>query len=176
MNQIAVQVDEMLLAGAETSATFILWALYMLGREPETQKRVHDELDEQYKGNEADNTNDPEKDKTCNSIKLASIKKNCPFTMAAFMEAIRFTCPLTLPFPRRAEDNVEFENFLIPKDSLILQNMWAGNHDPRIWKNPNSFDPSNFFDESSKQVINADNFIPFSVGMHSAKSLKSSNF
>ena len=157
----------MLLAGTETSAMSILWPLYLLGRNAPIQEKVHAELDEKIKVRGTENPNETGQATLSPPLSSSEIKKNLPFTSASFYEAIRFSTPVTLPFPRRAEVDVELENFLIPKDSFILQNLWGANHDSRLWKNPNSFDPSNFLDENTKQLINLENSIPYSVGVFS---------
>lgn len=164
MKEIAVQLDELLLAGAETTATSIIWALYLLGRHPHIQKKIQAEINNipdtyMYTGkNEASYLNQ------VNSPSQISYR-DLPYTFASLYDAIRFGSPVAIPFPRRAHKDVSLGEYWIQKDSIIIQNLWAANHDQRVWQYPNIFEPRNFYDDQTGKLINLDNFLPYSVGM-----------
>ncbi|KAL2232592.1 UNVERIFIED_CONTAM: Ferruginol synthase [Sesamum indicum] len=45
---------------------------------------------------------------------------------------------------RKDGDDLEIKNYVIPKNAVILINIWAIGRDPRIWPNPDSFEPERF--------------------------------
>ncbi|KPM03882.1 cytochrome P450-like protein 10 [Sarcoptes scabiei] len=55
----------------------------------------------------------------------------------------------------------------IPKDTLVLVNIWAVHHDSKIWDNPSKFNPYRFLTEDGKTLIDHEGFIPFSLGKRS---------
>lgn len=52
--------------------------------------------------------------------------------------------------------------YLIPKDTHVLPNLYAIHMDPKLWDDPDKFDPSRFL--KNGKVTRPDYFIPFSVG------------
>jgi hypothetical protein len=50
------------------------------------------------------------------------------------------------------------------QDTIIFANILHVHFDPKYWKNPDDFDPTRFYDESSKTFKTDDHLIPFSVG------------
>ena len=53
-----------------------------------------------------------------------------------------------VPFliPRKAEEDVEFCGYIIPKDSQVLLNIWAVGRDSSLWEDPLDFKPERFWD------------------------------
>ncbi|XP_064650985.1 cytochrome P450 2D26-like isoform X2 [Lineus longissimus] len=59
--------------------------------------------------------------------------------------------------------DVSFQNFTILKGTIMMPNIWAVHRDPKIWKNPDAFDPSNFLDDKGG-VVRKPELIPFAIG------------
>ncbi|KAL3870426.1 hypothetical protein ACJMK2_038494 [Sinanodonta woodiana] len=72
------------------------------------------------------------------------------YTEAVIMEALRYISSVPLSAPHRAMEEVELEGYAIPKDSLIIMNMWTIHHDPSIWGDPWIFRPERFLDENGR--------------------------
>ena len=51
----------------------------------------------------------------------------------------------------------------MPKDSIVVPNLWEVHHDPDTWTDPNVFRPERFLN-SDTEFVNTDQVIPFSVG------------
>lgn len=47
--------------------------------------------------------------------------------------------------PHRAEDDIEYGGYLIPKGAILMSSLWWFLHDPKTYKNPDSFDPTRYF-------------------------------
>ncbi|KAL0325544.1 UNVERIFIED_CONTAM: cytochrome [Sesamum radiatum] len=68
-----------------------------------------------------------------------------PYLQAVIKEAFRYHPPG--PFITRVKDgnDLQFKKYVIPKDALILINIWATGRDPSIWPNPDLFEPERFW-------------------------------
>lgn len=55
------------------------------------------------------------------------------------------------------------EDYIVPKGTQIVINMYSLHRDPTIWKNPETFNPDNFLPEAT-QSRNPYAFVPFSAG------------
>ncbi|OWA52871.1 putative Cytochrome P450 2U1 [Hypsibius exemplaris] len=75
------------------------------------------------------------------------------------------SAPLGVPHQKR--EGIQLEGYTIPKDTLIIANLFSIHRDSRNWKNPKKFDPTRFLDSDGK-LTRPDGFIPFSIGMYIA--------
>ena len=63
----------------------------------------------------------------------------------------RFSMASPLAMPHFTLDCVEINGYTIPKDTLILINLWSGSRDRRVWgDNAEEFKPSRFLDTQSQ--------------------------
>ena len=53
---------------------------------------------------------------------------------------------------------------LIPKNTLVLPNFWAIYRDPKLWTNPDQFNPDRFLTDDGKTLLKTEYLIPFSYG------------
>ena len=75
---------------------------------------------------------------------------------------------LTFHFFDRAIEDASILGCFIPKDTLVLCNIWAVHHDPTIWPDPFRFDPTRFLSDDQKSLIEyPEGFMPFSLGKRS---------
>lgn len=97
-----------------------------------------------------------------------SDNRRMPFTMATVYEILRYSTIAPLPVPHRAQKQQSFEGYLIPKDTLILFNLWHIHHDPKVWSEPWSFKPERFLDATGNLLATNhkvwQSFLPFSAG------------
>ncbi|KAL1850990.1 hypothetical protein Daus18300_012724 [Diaporthe australafricana] len=115
--------------GADTSvssmaAFFLAMTLY-----PEVQHKAREEIDRVVGDGRLPTVND---------------RASLPYIEAVLKETFRWhpIAPMGLPHCV-TEDNV-FQGYLIPKDAMILPNIWWFTHDPSVYHNPEAFDPSRF--------------------------------
>lgn len=64
----------------------------------------------------------------------------------------------------RTMEDVKFRGFLIPKDTLIIPNLYGVLHDVKVWGDPETFRPERFLSEDESKVIRREEFVPFSIG------------
>ncbi|KAG5589632.1 hypothetical protein H5410_040146 [Solanum commersonii] len=80
------------------------------------------------------------------------------------IETLRMHPPTPFLLPRKVEQDVELCNYIIPKGSLILVNVWEISRDPTFWKDPLEFKPERF--QSLEVDVRGQDFelIPFGAG------------
>lgn len=71
-----------------------------------------------------------------------------------------------LGITHRAERDTTLGGFHVPQDSMVIANLWAMNHDPAFWKDPDTFRPERFIEEGTK-----DTTFPFGLGKEIVVSL-----
>lgn len=140
------QVAIFFLAGHETSASALAWALYLLALYPEWQDKLAAEANEVL---------DPEK------IYFSAVSK-LRTSREVFREALR----LYPPVPMMVRQNTcpeEFRAREVPVGSQVVLSPWHLHRHERLWERPDEFDPERFKTENGKECLrNA--YIPFSSG------------
>jgi cytochrome P450 len=119
-----------LLAGHETTSSALTFTLQLLGRHPDEQQRVADEVAAVLAGRRPTVDDVPALQRTAMVLK----------------EAMRLYPPL-YALARRAEREDEIGGHRIPAGSLLVVSQWATHRHPRIWDDPETFDPDRFTPE-----------------------------
>ncbi len=138
------QVAIFFLAGHETSASALGWALYLLARYPDWQDKVA-----------AEAAGLP------NAADFAAMSK-LRVTRDVFREALR----LYPPVPMMVRETTRPETFRdrpIRPGAQIVISPWHLHRHNRLWDNPDGFDPGRWHTENGKQCMR-EAFIPFSAG------------
>lgn len=79
-----------------------------------------------------------------------------------FVQEVRRYYPF-FPFAgARVKQDFEWKNYKFKKNTLTILDLYGTNHDRRLWKNPDEFNPARFEEES----INEFNLIPQGGGNH----------
>ncbi|CAH2300797.1 cytochrome P450 2U1 [Pelobates cultripes] len=141
-------IGDLFIAGTDTTTNTLLWSLLYMCLHTDIQKKVQDEIDTVIGRDRPPSLTD---------------KTHMPFTEATIMEVQRMTTVVPLSVPHMTSESTEFQGYHIPKGAVVLANLWALHRDPKVWKNPNDFNPSRFLDENG-QVLKQEEFIPFGIG------------
>ena len=58
------------------------------------------------------------------------------------------------------------EGYDIPKDSLIMTNLWGFMKDPKYWEDPLSFRPERLLEKTDAgwKVVKRERFVPYGIG------------
>jgi cytochrome P450 len=140
MERLADELIILLVAGHETSAQAVTWALSLLARFPDWQKRIREEI---TKGN-----NDPVEAMTTRSTIYAVIK-----------ETLRMYPPAWVIDRISIEEDL-IQKKCIPPGSFMMSFIYGLHRHEAYWKNPSVFQPDRFLENE----INADYFMPFGAG------------
>ncbi|XP_015896293.3 (S)-N-methylcoclaurine 3'-hydroxylase isozyme 1 [Ziziphus jujuba] len=148
-DQVNVLFLELFIAGTDTSSLAIEWTMAELIRNPRCLKIVEDELAREI--NQED-------------FIAESHVPNLTYLQACIKEALRLYPPIPYLVPHRAVESCQVMNHTIPKDSMILMNLWAIGRDPNYWEDPSEFKPERFLNSSLDFKGNDFQLIPFGSG------------
>lgn len=73
---------------------------------------------------------------------------------------------VTFSLPHVAKRDTKLQGFDIPKDAIIIANLYSAHIDEKYWKDPEKFKPERFLNEDGS-LRRRDAFIPFSAGIFS---------
>ncbi|KAF7371342.1 Cytochrome P450 [Mycena sanguinolenta] len=127
--------------GAETSAAQIKAFFRAMSLYPEVQAAAQKEID-----------------KIVGTDRLPDIsdRERLPYVNALCKEILRYHVSVPTAVPHRAREDFIYERgegatpMLIPKDSVVIPNIWKMAHDPAIYVNPMVFDPTRFIEKTGK--------------------------
>ncbi|MEU9284463.1 cytochrome P450 [Streptomyces sp. NPDC048275] len=128
--EIRDQVLVFLLAGHETTATSMAFALHLLARHPEEQARARKEAESLPP------------DHTLTAADLDGL----PYLTMVLKEAMRLF-PAAPVMGRRCVEPAEIDGHLIPAGADVLIAPWVTHRHPDLWPDPDHFDPDRFTPE-----------------------------
>ncbi|KAG8511979.1 Cytochrome P450 2C5 [Galemys pyrenaicus] len=140
-------VSNLFAAGTETTASTLRWAILLMMRYPEIQKKVRDEI----------------KAVVGSAQPRIAHRNQMPYTDAVIHEVQRFANILPTSVPRATTTNVLFRNYYIPKDTEVITLLTSVLRDQTQWEKPDTFNPEHFLSSTGK-FIRKEAFMPFSVG------------
>ncbi|XP_028391379.1 cholesterol 24-hydroxylase-like [Dendronephthya gigantea] len=144
-------IDEFLtifFAGQETTANSLAFTLYEILSNPHVEAKLLNEIKEVLGDREEVEFEDLAKLKFTGQVLEESLRKH-PITAGALSRIL--------------EKEITVGGYHIPKGSVISSNNLFFAMDPKIWKDPEIFDPERFVDPASIPNLSMTHF-PFSVG------------
>ena len=72
-----------------------------------------------------------------------------PYFFATIHDVLRLSSVVP-QVARATSEDVQFRSFIIPKNTLIMSNVYKLNHNELEWKKPNELYPGNFLDDEGK--------------------------
>ena len=140
--QLGDQVATMILAGHETTATALFWALYLLALDPETQEQLAAEVQGA-------------------AVNGASDIERLKFTRAVIDETMRLYPPAFL-IARAAAGPDTIAGMPVRKNDIVLVAPWLLHRHEKLWQDPNAFIPARFMPGTAPPDRFA--YLPFGVG------------
>ncbi|XP_060181503.1 6,7,8-trihydroxycoumarin synthase-like [Lycium barbarum] len=136
-------------AGADTSAITVVWAMTALAKNPKVMKKVQAEIRKSVGKKGIVNEDDTQ---------------NMSYLKAVIKETFRLYPPAPVLVARVAVENSILEGYNIPPKTTIYVNYWAIARDPEYWKHPEEFIPERFL--NSRIDFKGQDFelIPFGAG------------
>jgi len=144
--QLRDEVLTMLLAGHETTSLALSWTYYLLSQHPEVEHRIADEVERVIGG---------ERPSFGHLDRLA-------WTRQAIQEALRLYPP-AWGFSRQAVGDDEIGGYQVPKGALVFLIPFVVHRRPRLWPDPERFDPDRFAPELESERPRFA-YIPFGGG------------
>ncbi|KAL9861277.1 putative cytochrome P450 [Arabidopsis thaliana] len=116
----------LILAGTDTSAVTLEWALSSLLNNPEVLKKARDEIDNQI---------------GLDRLLEESDIPNLPYLQNIVSETLRLYPAGPLLVPHISSEDCKVGGYDMPCGTMLLVNVWAIHRDPRLWDDPASFKP-----------------------------------
>ena len=132
--QLRDEVMTLLLAGHETTAQALSWTWWLLSQHPSVERQLRAEINSVL-GTRACTVEDLQK---------------LPFTDMVVKEVLRLYPPAWL-FSRTAKEDDVIGGFQIPAGSTVMLSPYVMHRHPKLWENPDAFDPERFRPEEEKK-------------------------
>lgn len=146
--QLRDEIAAFLMAGYQTTASALSWAWYLLARHPDAQERLGEAariaLDR--------DPPDPER------LDVA------PYIGQVLDETMRLYPP-GWAFTRTPLGDDQVAGHHVPAGSIVIVSSYANHHSPRLWEDPERFDPERFA-PGRREAIGSYAYFPFGVGPH----------
>jgi len=140
-------LSDIIIAGAETTATTLTWAVLYILHFPDIQHQLYDEMIE----NLGPDTFPQLKD-----------RPKLPQYQAFIQEVLRMGSQLV---PHKAIRTSSIGGKNIVEGTQVMFNLWAVNNDPREWEDPEAFNPRRWLDEEGKCIEGYErSYLPFGAG------------
>lgn len=140
------QVAIFFLAGHETSASALAWALWLLAAFPDWQARVADEAAAVLTGD---------------APEFAAVAR-LRVARAVFREAMRLYPPVPMMVRETTRPEV-FRERPLPRGTQVVISPWHLHRHARLWDDPDGFDPGRWETENGRACARAA-YVPFSAG------------
>ena len=143
--QVRDEILTLFVAGHETTANGLAWALYLLARNPEAYARARAAVDA-LGGRPAT---------------LADLER-LEYLSCVFKEALRLYPPVYI-ISRISVADTSIAGYEVPERSIVVVSPWALQRRADLWPDPTRFDPDRFLPEA-EDARPRDAWIPFSDG------------
>jgi cytochrome P450 len=143
-DEMVDQVAIFFLAGHETSASALSWALYLLALFPQWQEKLAREAEQMAELPEF------------SDVSKLRISRD------VFRETLRLYPPVPM-MVREAACPQQFRDRQVPKGSQIVLSPWHLHRHEQLWERPDDFDPARFQTDNGKTCLR-EAYIPFSAG------------
>ncbi|MDC0737150.1 cytochrome P450 [Cognatishimia sp. SS12] len=137
------QVAIFFLAGHETSASALAWALYLMAAFPDWQDKVAAEAE------------------VLTGCDFAHVRQ-LGISRDVFREALRLYPPVPMMVRQNAQNEVFRDRAITPGAQMVLS-PWHLHRHERLWDNPDGFDPARWQSENGKKCMR-EAYMPFSTG------------
>lgn len=139
------EVVGLLFAGTDSTGRSLAWAFHGVGQHPDVERKLHEEVDVVLEGRPVQFDDLP----------------NLPYVAAVVEESLRLYGLLINT--RKAVETVTIADVEMPAGTEVLFSHSALHRDPRVFAEPNRFNPDRWIVEKSEQSLHR-NVMPYSKG------------
>ncbi|KAL6756797.1 cytochrome P450 [Haematococcus lacustris] len=193
LQQVMAQIHVFLLAGYETTATALTFALYLLAANPEAQRKLQVEVDSQgellalplntlastvAKGADCDPVAHqqaharpaarPELAPAGAGLTAEEVAASFPYACAVLDEAMRLYPPAATAL-RSPSENIEVAGYRIPAHTFLYMPIYSYHHDADVWPDVAEFKPERHLvgHPDAMDAAAKASFMPFGHGARS---------
>ncbi|XP_068674581.1 cytochrome P450 10-like [Montipora foliosa] len=147
--EITSNLIELLFPAIETTSFTSLWTLYMLARNPDVQKQLHDEVSSVLKPGER--------------ATPAALQK-MPFLRGCIKETLRMY-PVAWENARILPEEIVIQGYRIPPKTMIRMPLYAMGRNPKLFDEPQKYKPERWLrDDTHKSPYHSFSSLPFGFG------------
>lgn len=147
-SMIEIFLQVMLLAGTDTTAVTLEWAMANLLNHPDGLMKMKTEL----------NAIVSREGRLMEETDIGT----CTYLNNVILETLRLYPSAPLLVPHASSSNCKVAGYDIPSGTWLFVNAWAIQRDPKVWDEPDAFKPERFESEESK--THHGKFLPFGMG------------
>ncbi len=144
--QLRDELMTIFLAGHETTAMAMTWTWYLLMEHPEVMTRLKAEVDAALG------------DRPATMVDLANLK----YAEMVIKESMRLYPPAA-SVGREPVRDIQLGGYTIPKGALLTLSIYGLHRNPKVFTNPEAFDPERFSPENEKNIPRY-GYLPFGAG------------
>jgi len=144
-SDIREEVDTFMFEGHDTTSAAIAWTLFKIGQNPDIQDKLHAEIDAILVNKDIPSYDD-----------LSGLK----YLSNTLKEGLRLF-PSVPYYARSLDQDTDFNGFIAPKGTQVAVFPYLIHHDPKLWEDPERFDPDRWINETGRHPFA---YIPFSAG------------
>ncbi|KAI7727607.1 hypothetical protein M8C21_012987, partial [Ambrosia artemisiifolia] len=149
ITQMKAVLNNVMIAGTETAATTIEWAMACIMNDHNVMKKIQEELVEVVGLN--------------NKVEESHLKQ-LKYLDATLKEALRLYPVVPFLLPRSPSKACIVGGYTIPKGCSVFLNVWSIHRDARYWDNPLKFNPERFLTDKWDYKGNNSMYFPFGAG------------
>ncbi len=142
-------VQDLFVAGTETIANTLNWAIFYATFFPELQEKCHQEIEKIIGNERAPSQYD---------------RRKLHYIEAFINETMRYHCAGPILIPRETTVDTKLAGFKIPSNAFIILNIWSCMRDEKYWNEPNKFNPDRFIKPDGTFECTNPAMMPFSAG------------
>ncbi|KAK3086583.1 hypothetical protein FSP39_020630 [Pinctada imbricata] len=147
-DQLVQTLQDLFIAGSETTATTLRWAILFLTAHQDIQKKMRKEIDSMIGQSTTPSMEHKSKLQYCEAVinEVQRLGNIAPFAV-----------------PHGVRYDVTWKDYVIPEGATLMINLESVGFDPNTFPNPEKFDPDRFLDQDGN-CIGQNRFMPFSLG------------
>jgi cytochrome P450 len=146
LTELVDQITVLFLAGHETSASALVWCMFLLSQQPGLADQIREEADALAPGRSL----------TQEELnKLVSLRN-------VFRETLRLYPPSGF-MTRVARRDANISGLDVEAGNLVVISPWLIHRHPKYWQHPEHFDPDRFSEEREHDIVPG-TYLPFGLG------------
>lgn len=152
-DHLIMMMNDVFNAAFQTVSERFLWFLAYMVNYPYVQRRIQDELEDVIGRSRQPCLED---------------RKKLPYLESTIAEVLRLATIAPLSVPHKSIQKCTLGGYDIPKDTVIVTNLWAIHRDEDEWDAPDEFNPQRFLDAEGNFSASGPkgfrSFLPFGSG------------
>ncbi len=142
-------LNDLMQAGTITTGATMGWATLFMAKNPEVQERVQRELDLTVGRNRLPTWGD---------------RTGTPYTEAVLHEIQRMSDLVPIGLPHMSRRDAKIGGYDLPKGTQVFPMLGMVMKNPKLFPNPERFDPGRFLSEDGRRFEPSPYVVPFGVG------------